>query len=103
MDEFEISSLWDAVNFLEIADTLLYAFFEDYFEDMNHEELKHDAKYRPELMEAKMRAILEYIYKARLFMESVVDPASKLVGFYLEQAGLLKKRIAKAERKIADG
>lgn len=94
MDTFELDKISIAAINLSTATTLLGAFFEDYLEDAKHETLKFEAQHRPDMITAKISAVLAVLDEALLDIEMVTDPKdSPRVSRYLYKAKQLQERL----------
>ena len=72
----ELIRIDEAAVRLKVVANLLYAFHEEYFEETECSALKYDAMYRPEMMEAKISAIIELVRLARVSIDSDADSFS---------------------------
>ena len=87
MNVFELDKISTAAVNLSTAETLLYSFFEEYLEDVKCETLKFDAEHRPDIITAKISAVLSIMREALLDIEAVDDPEhSQKVAAYLNEA-----------------
>lgn len=91
MNSFENTHIEQASIALEHADTLIFNFFEDYIAETGCKTLIYEAEARPEILTAKMWAIMNLLQEARLHVEAAVDPKhSKVVEAYIKEAEDLK-------------
>lgn len=84
MNIFELEKLTDATIDIALSDELLSSFYNEYLEQADYEPLK---KERPEIIAAKITAISEFVYRARLALDMIQNPdSSPLVAAYQRNA-----------------
>ena len=91
MNSFEETHIELASIAIENADALMYDFFEDYIAERGYKTLIYEAESRPDILHAKVWAIMRLLADARLHVEAAIDPKhSKVVEAYIKEAEELK-------------